>query len=380
MESRRCLCLLWALLACYLFTSSAASNSFDVGGKDGWVTNPSESYNHWAERNRFQVNDSLVFKYNKGSDSVLLVTKDDYNSCKTKKPLKTMGSGSSVFQLDKSGPYFFISGNEDNCRKGQKLTVVVLSGKPKQAPTPVSQPPAMSPKAPSPVAHNNPSPAPSKSPSPVALNNPSPAPSKSPSPSAEPPASSEGPSLSPISPAPISMTPSGSPLGAPGPSQVPVKSSPPSADTPTLAPSPTSNTPYLAPSPFSEAPTGAPGPSPVAMTPHISLVPSGSPASSPASGPVSEISPSPLTNPPAPSQSPESPSPLASAPVVSPIPAKSPSSSIPTPKSGYTPANSPNSNGAELAPAPAASWVATPSTFTVIVASFLIGSVIGVWP
>ncbi|KAJ6950169.1 hypothetical protein NC651_003981 [Populus alba x Populus x berolinensis] len=353
MESRRCLCLLWALLACYLFTSSAASNSFDVGGKDGWVTNPSESYNHWAERNRFQVNDSLVFKYNNGSDSVLLVTKDDYNSCKTKKPLKTMGSGSSVFQFDKSGPYFFISGNEDNCRKGQKLTVVVLSGKPKQAPTPVSQPPALSPKAPSPVAHNNPSPAPSKSPSP----------------SAEPPASSQGPSLSPISPAPISITPSGSPLGAPGPSQVPVKSSPPSADTPTLAPSP-----------FSEAPTGAPGPSPVAMTPHISLVPSGSPASSPASGPGSEISPSPLTNPPAPSQSPESPSPLASAPVVSPIPAKSPSSSTPTPKSSYTPANSPNSNGAELAPAPAASWVATPSTFMVIVASFLIGSVIGVWP
>ncbi|KAI5605434.1 hypothetical protein BDE02_01G351400 [Populus trichocarpa] len=377
MESRRCLCLLWALLACYSFTSSAAyNNSFDVGGKDGWVTNPSESYNHWAEKNRFQVNDSLVFKYNNGSDSVLLVTKDDYNSCKTKKPLKTMGSGSSVFQFDKSGPYFFISGNEDNCRKGQKMTVVVLSVKPKQAPTPVSQPPAMSPKAPSPVAYNNPSPAPSKSPSP----------------SAEPPASSQGPSLSPISPAPISKTPSGSPLEAPGPSLVPVKSSPPSADTPTLAPSPTSNaptgpvpakspslsvsSPYLAPSPFSDAPTGAPGPSPVAMTPHISLVPSGSPASAPGS----EISPSPLTNPPAPSQSPESPSPLASAPVVSPIPAKSPSSSTPTPKSSYTPAHSPNSNGADLAPAPAASCVATPSTVMVIVASFLIGSVIGVWP
>ncbi|XP_011043819.1 PREDICTED: early nodulin-like protein 1 isoform X2 [Populus euphratica] len=362
MESRRCLCLLWALLACYLFTSSAAYNSFYVGGKDGWVTNPSESYNHWAERNRFQVNDSLVFKYNKGSDSVLLVTKDDYNSCKTKKPLKTMGSGSSVFQFDKSGPYFFISGNEDNCRKGQKMIVAVLSVKPKQAPTPVSQPPAMSPKAPSPVAHNNPSPAPSKSPSP----------------SAKPPASSQGPSLSPISPPPISKTPSGSPLEAPGPSQVPVKSSPPSANTPTLAPSPTSNTPYLAPSPFNEAPTGAPGPSPVAMTPHISLVPSGSPASAPGS----EISPSPLTNPPAPSQSPESPSPLASAPVVSPIPAKSPSSSTPTPtpKSSYMPANSPNSSGADLAPAPAASWVATPSTVMVIMASFLIGSVIGVWP
>lgn len=32
---------------------------FYAGGTDGWVLNPSESYSHWAERNRFQVNDSI---------------------------------------------------------------------------------------------------------------------------------------------------------------------------------------------------------------------------------------------------------------------------------------------------------------------------------
>ncbi|KAJ6752052.1 hypothetical protein OIU85_002471 [Salix viminalis] len=259
MESQRCLCLLWALLACYLFTSSLASN-FDVGGKDGWVTNPSESYSNWAQRNRFQVNDSLVFKYNNGSDSVLLVTKDDYNSCNTTNPLKTMNSGSDVFQFDKSGPYFFISGNEDNCEKGQKLIVAVLSAGTRRASAPVSLPPALSPETPSPVA----------------LGNPSPAPSKSPSPTAEPPTYSQG------------------------PSPVPVESSPPSADTPALAPYPASM-----------APTGAPGPSPAAMTPHISLVPSGPPASAPGS----DSSPSPsIMLPPAPSQSPESPPPLAGGP------------------------------------------------------------------
>ncbi|KAF9666765.1 hypothetical protein SADUNF_Sadunf16G0262700 [Salix dunnii] len=351
MESQRCLCLLWALLACYLFTSSVANNSFDVGGKDGWVTTPSESYSNWAGRNRFQVNDSL------GSDSVLLVTKDDYNSCTTKNPLKTMDSGSDVFQFDKSGPYFFISGNEENCRKGQKLIVAVLSSGPRRAPAPGSLTPALSPEAPSPVANGYPSPAPSKSPSP----------------GAEPPTYSQG------------------------PSPVPVKSSPPSAYTPTLAPSPTSdaptgpvpakspsmsaNTPYLAPYPVSMAPTGAPGPSPAAMTPHISLVPSGSPESAPGS----ESSPSPSTMPPAPSQSAESPSPLESPSSSPPIPAESPSSSPPTPTPGSSIAStpSPNSNnGAGLAPAPppAASWVATPSTVMVIVASFLVSSVIGVWP
>ncbi|KAJ6314246.1 hypothetical protein OIU78_017831 [Salix suchowensis] len=315
MESKRCLCLLWALLACYLFTSSVAS-TFDVGGKDGWVTTPSESYSNWAERNRFQVNDSLVFKYNNGSDSVLLVTKDDYNSCNTTNPLKTMNSGSDVFQFDKSGPYFFISGNEDNCEKGQKLIVTVLSAGTRRAPAPVSLPPALSPETPSPVA----------------LHNPSPAPSKSPSPTAEPPTYSQG------------------------PSPVPVESSPPSAVTPTLAPYPASM-----------APTGAPGPSPAAMTPHISLVPSGPPASAPGS----DSSPSPsIMLPPAPSQSPESPSPLAGGP-----PAPAPGSSI-----ASTPSPNPKAPALAPAPPPAASWVATPSTVMVIVASFLVSSVIGVWP
>jgi hypothetical protein len=39
--------------------SSSQAHKFLVGGKDGWVLNPSENYNHWAERNRFKVNDTL---------------------------------------------------------------------------------------------------------------------------------------------------------------------------------------------------------------------------------------------------------------------------------------------------------------------------------
>ncbi|CBI20278.3 unnamed protein product, partial [Vitis vinifera] len=56
---------------------------FIVGGKGGWVENPSEEYNQWAGRNRFQVNDTLFFKYQKGVGSVLVVEKDDYFSCNT---------------------------------------------------------------------------------------------------------------------------------------------------------------------------------------------------------------------------------------------------------------------------------------------------------
>lgn len=36
-----------------------ANHTFYAGGKSGWILNPSESYSHWAERNRFQVNDII---------------------------------------------------------------------------------------------------------------------------------------------------------------------------------------------------------------------------------------------------------------------------------------------------------------------------------
>jgi len=37
----------------------AEARQFEVGGRDGWVVKPSEDYNHWAQRSRFQVNDTL---------------------------------------------------------------------------------------------------------------------------------------------------------------------------------------------------------------------------------------------------------------------------------------------------------------------------------
>lgn len=67
------------------------------------------------------------FKYKKGSDSVMVVNKEDYDSCNPKNPIHKMDGGDSTFQFDRSGPFFFISGNVDNCQHGQRLIVVVLS-------------------------------------------------------------------------------------------------------------------------------------------------------------------------------------------------------------------------------------------------------------
>lgn len=69
-------------------------------------------------------------------------------SCNTKKPITSLTDGDSVITLNRSGAYYFISGNGDNCRKGQKLIVVVLAVRdrpylrpPPQSPSPVAPPP-----------------------------------------------------------------------------------------------------------------------------------------------------------------------------------------------------------------------------------------------
>ncbi|KAK1321542.1 hypothetical protein QJS10_CPA03g00805 [Acorus calamus] len=68
----------------------STSYDFYVGGRDGWVQNPSENYNNWSSRNRFQIKDNLVFKYKNGEDSVLVVKKEDYESCNTNNPIKKL--------------------------------------------------------------------------------------------------------------------------------------------------------------------------------------------------------------------------------------------------------------------------------------------------
>ncbi|XP_010438473.1 PREDICTED: early nodulin-like protein 2 [Camelina sativa] len=100
---------------------------FYVGGRDGWVLTPSEDYSLWSHRNRFQVNDTLHFKYAKGKESVLEVSEQEYNTCNTTHPLTSLSDGDSLFLLSHSGSFFFISGNSQNCLKGQKLAVKVMS-------------------------------------------------------------------------------------------------------------------------------------------------------------------------------------------------------------------------------------------------------------
>ncbi|XP_030953402.1 early nodulin-like protein 1 [Quercus lobata] len=146
--------LLSSMLLVSFFISLTEAREFLVGGKtNAWKipSSESESLNKWAEASRFQVGDSLVWNYDPSKDSLLQVSKKDYDSCNTSSPIAVYKDGNTKVKLDRSGPFYFISGTQGNCEKGLKLVTVVLSGRRKffnvsPAPSPVEfEGPAMAP-------------------------------------------------------------------------------------------------------------------------------------------------------------------------------------------------------------------------------------------
>ncbi|KAI3468354.1 hypothetical protein Pfo_025017 [Paulownia fortunei] len=120
------------LLLIFLSMSFSEARDHLIGGKsNAWKipTSESDSLNHWAEKSRFLIGDSLVWEYDGSKDSVLQVTKRDYVTCNTSNPIETYSGGNTKVKLERSGPYYFISGAEGHCEKGQKLIVVVMSEK-----------------------------------------------------------------------------------------------------------------------------------------------------------------------------------------------------------------------------------------------------------
>ncbi|KAF2313030.1 hypothetical protein GH714_008814 [Hevea brasiliensis] len=117
------------LLMITLLLGFSEAKEILIGGKtDAWKipSSESDSLNNWAESARFRIGDSLVWKYDSQKDSVLQVTREAYLSCNTSNPIEEH-NGNTKVKLDRSGPFYFISGAGGHCVKGQKLIVVVLS-------------------------------------------------------------------------------------------------------------------------------------------------------------------------------------------------------------------------------------------------------------
>ncbi|KAM3225375.1 hypothetical protein ACQJBY_058256 [Aegilops geniculata] len=120
-----CCCI---LLAASVSPASSEPAVYSVGDGRGWTVpagNGTETYNHWAKKNRFQVGDVLDFKY-AAKDSVLLVNHDDYKMCSTVTPLTRFADGDTKFKFDRTGFFFFVSGVPGHCEAGQRMIASVV--------------------------------------------------------------------------------------------------------------------------------------------------------------------------------------------------------------------------------------------------------------
>ncbi|TVU22776.1 hypothetical protein EJB05_32494, partial [Eragrostis curvula] len=106
-------------LSLLLTASCCAGRDFIVdGGRNGWTTNPAEPKDH------FQINDTLVFRHEKG-DAVLWVNQDGYNACSTTKPIVRLDEGRSSIVLNSAGYHFYISADAKRCHEGERLGIFV---------------------------------------------------------------------------------------------------------------------------------------------------------------------------------------------------------------------------------------------------------------
>ncbi|XP_047333240.1 early nodulin-like protein 1 [Impatiens glandulifera] len=120
------------LLLTILFSVSLSEGrEFFAGGhSDSWkIPSSPEDLSDWSGRMRFLIGDSLVWKYDPKSDSVLEVSEEDFNSCNTENPISKHDDGNTKIVLNRSGPFYFISGAEGSCQKGEKIHIRVLSKK-----------------------------------------------------------------------------------------------------------------------------------------------------------------------------------------------------------------------------------------------------------
>nr|XP_025621492.1 uncharacterized protein LOC112712789 [Arachis hypogaea] len=93
-----CSCMIMMMII-FLGASSAVEGArdFKVGDHLGWHEpgpNNISYYIQWAQRNRFQIGDSLVFEYQ--NDSVLVVEKWKYFHCDTNNPITFYDDGNST--------------------------------------------------------------------------------------------------------------------------------------------------------------------------------------------------------------------------------------------------------------------------------------------
>ncbi|WOL04544.1 hypothetical protein Cni_G13265 [Canna indica] len=122
--------------------------NYDVGGPAGsWDL--STNYAQWVAGKKFNVNDTLTFKYTSAHD-VLEVNSAAYAACDGSKPITKETTGMTIFTLPAAGKKYFICGVGNHCAQGMKVEVDVSAASSPPSPpsvSPTSPPPSSGPAA-----------------------------------------------------------------------------------------------------------------------------------------------------------------------------------------------------------------------------------------
>ncbi|GLJ26641.1 hypothetical protein SUGI_0517980 [Cryptomeria japonica] len=95
-------------------------------GSKGW--DPASDFKGWASRKIFHVGDNLWFAYASSQQSVLeLKSQEEFENYDVSNPIKLYDGGLDVVPLIEMGDRYFTSGNAEDCQRGMKVHINVLS-------------------------------------------------------------------------------------------------------------------------------------------------------------------------------------------------------------------------------------------------------------
>ncbi|XP_066332683.1 blue copper protein 1a-like [Miscanthus floridulus] len=128
--------LLLAVAVAFLPALDAATEHW-VGDDKGWTLG--FNYTAWAQTKQFKVGDTLVFKYNKSSHTVVEVSGADFAACSTPEAAKVLATGRDQVALDSPGRRWFVCSIGAHCLNGMKVRIDVLAADDN---SPVAPPPS----------------------------------------------------------------------------------------------------------------------------------------------------------------------------------------------------------------------------------------------
>ncbi|KAM1625779.1 hypothetical protein ACFXTH_014124 [Malus domestica] len=82
-----------------VLSGACLGDVYRVGDSDGWTSRGLVDYNKWASTKEFHVGDTLMFAYNSQFHNVMLVTKQDFESCNATATITVYTSGSDTITL-----------------------------------------------------------------------------------------------------------------------------------------------------------------------------------------------------------------------------------------------------------------------------------------